>query len=120
MNKKEEARIEKKQVQILNALRNAGNNGITNVELSEIALRYGGYLGKLYEQGYKIDRESVGEKGVHKYILVSEPQTILVREKAMDKLLSAVRKEEIIDVDGLIKILNDNNIAVKYKANTYK
>lgn len=120
MKSKENARILKKKEQVLNALRNAGKNGITNVELSAIALCYGGYLGELYEQGYKIDRVSIGEKGVHKYILISEPSTIVIRDKAIDKLMLEVSKQESISVEGLKKILKDNNIEVKYKANTYK
>lgn len=31
-----------------------------------------------------------------------------------------VSKQESISVEGLKKILKDNNIEVKYKANTYK
>lgn len=118
MNASEKSRINSKKIQILQALRNAGIAGITNVELSRIALRYGGHLGKLYEQGYKIDKVSLGN-GVYNYILISEPEVLLERESALSKLLKEVEWYGI-DSDLLSRILDKNNIGVKYKANTYK
>ena len=38
---------------VLTALRSVGKEGITNVELSKVNIRYGGYLGILYQQGYE-------------------------------------------------------------------
>lgn len=38
-------------------------HGITNVQLSKTSLRYGGYLGKLYKEGYDIKTIPL-EKGV--------------------------------------------------------
>jgi hypothetical protein len=116
---KEQKRIAKKKEQILNALRNAGEIGITNAQLSKIALRYGGHLGKLYEEGYKIDKESLGD-GLYNYTLVSEPETIIIREKALDVLLSQVKELGSVSSEELYGLLNVNNISVKYKANTYK
>lgn len=112
-------RLAKKHEQILNALRVAGKDGITNGELSKIALRYGGHLGKLYKEGYKIDKEFLGE-GLYRYTLISEPETIIVRQKALNKLLSEVEKHGSVDKDTLVELLEINNISVKYKANTYK
>jgi hypothetical protein len=119
MNKSEKIRIANKKEQILNVLRNAGKNGVTNAELSKIALRYGGHLGKLYEEGYKIEKLSLGN-GLYNYTLISEPETIVTREKALDKLLSEIDKLGAVTKEGLVAMLEANNISVKYKANTYK
>ena len=108
-----------KQEKILHALRKTKDNGITNEELSKIALRYGGYLGKLYKEGYKIKKESLG-KGLYKYTLIEEPRDKVVIKKAIDKLLLEISKKGKVDKDELVDIMNKCNISVKYKANTYK
>lgn len=119
MDKKEKQRIAKKKDMILQALRNAGKYGVTNAELSKIALRYGGYLGKLYEEGYVIEKESLGD-GLYNYVLIKEPSTIIVREKAINRLISEVSKRGTINSAELIAIMDEINVAVKYKANTYR
>ncbi len=112
-------RQENKRQQILGLLRSKGLEGITNAELSKVALRYGGHLGKLYELGYKIRKDFLGE-GLYKYTLVEEPSREQHdRKKAIDTLLNEVRKEEIIDAGMLETMLNNLGITVKYKANTY-
>lgn len=118
-NREEKERIENKTTQVLNALRQAGEDGLTNAELSRIALRYGGHLGELYRDGYKIDKVSLGN-GLYNYILISEPETIVTREKAIDKLFKAVNKRGFVDAETLQRIMDANDITVRYKANTYK
>lgn len=109
-------RQKNKREQILSELRLRPR---TNRELSEIALRYGGHLGKLYELGYKIKKESLGD-GLYQYTLVEEPKhENHDRKKAKDILLSAIRQEEIIDADMLESMLENLGISVKYKAGTY-
>jgi hypothetical protein len=108
-----------KREQILNVLRSRGLRGITNAELSNISLRYGGHLGKLYELGYKIRKDSLGS-GLFSYTLIEEPSREQHdRKKAIDALLSEVRKEEIIDAGMLESMLENLGIAVRYKPNTY-
>jgi hypothetical protein len=93
--------------------------GVTNAELSQVSLRYGGHLGKLYELGYKIRKDSLGE-GLYLYTLIEEPsRENHDRKKAIDVLLSEVRKEEIIDAGILEGMLEKLGISVKYKAGTY-
>ena len=82
-------------------------------------MRYGGYLGKLYKEGYKIKKESLG-KGLYKYTLIEEPRDKVVIKKAIDKLLLEISKKGKVDKDELVDIMNKCNISVKYKANTYK
>jgi len=118
--KGEKQRLISKREQILNVLRSAGNKGVTNAELSVTALRYGGYLGDLYKLGYKIDTESLGD-GLFKYTLISEPESLVKREKAIDTLLSEIENRGgMISQSDLLNILDSKGIAVKYKANTYK
>lgn len=119
MDKNEKNRIKKKTEAILNVLRMAGDKGVTNVELSNIALRYGGNLGELYRDGYKIERTSLGN-GVNKYTLISEPKDIVKRDKAIDKLFLEINKVGTVDVKSLKEIMDRISVSVKYKANTYK
>lgn len=112
-------RQDNKREQVLNMLRGRGLKGITNSELSAISLRYGGHLGKLYELGYKISKESLGE-GLFNYILIEEPSREKHdNKKALDVLMSEIKKEEIIDAGMLETILNNLGIMVRYKPNTY-
>lgn len=118
---KEQKRIARKYEQILNALRQAGKIGVTNAELSKIALRYGGHLGRMYREGYEVDKQFLGD-GLYNYTLISEPKEIIKRQNALDKLLAEVDKfgSTGVDTKTLVKLLDSNGIAVKYKANTYK
>lgn len=108
-----------KETQILSLLK-SNPNGVTNVELSEIALRYGGHLGKLYKKGYKIKTIPLGN-GIHKYKLVSCPDEDFVEKpKAIDLLLKEIDMHDFVNVSEFKDILDKLNISVKYKANTYK
>lgn len=110
---------EKTRSQILVALRSRGKAGITNAELSKIALRYGGYLGQLYKRGYKIKKESLGH-GLNRYTLISEPEVETPTiESAYDLLLRRVEDEVIIDKDDLRLIMSELGIVVRYKAGTF-
>lgn len=110
---------EKMKEKVLQALRDAGKEGITNVELARnVAPRYGGYMGTFYREGYKIDVVHIGND-VYTYTLISEPKTIVKHEKAWDVLITKA-KELGISEDTMTKLFNDNGIQVKYVANTYK
>jgi hypothetical protein len=112
-------RQQTKRELILGLLRSRGDKGITNAELSEISLRYGGHLGKLYELGYKIRKDALGD-GLFNYTLIEEPsREIHERKSAYETLMSRVREEEIIDASMLDSILNELGIAVRYKPYTY-
>lgn len=103
---------------VLTALRSVGKEGITNVELSKINIRYGGYLGNLYQQGYDIRTDDMGN-GIFKYTLISEPSKIVKREKAKDVLLKNAVNAGISE-EALEKLLNDSGVTVRYVQNTYK
>lgn len=115
----ENARIENKTQQIIDALRSAGTKGLTNAELSTIALRYGGSLGTLYHRGYEVKKTYLGN-GLYNYVLTHEPDEIVVREKAMTKLMDAVAEKGLVSKSMLAEMMDNFGISVKYKANTYK
>lgn len=114
---REKQRQERKREQVLSALRERGFNGITNAELSTISLRYGAHLGTLYQLGYKIFKESLGE-GLFKYTLLEEPsKDYKGKQKAMDALKEALSQH--VDVDKVEEVMNNLGITVRYKAGTY-
>lgn len=115
----ETKRQENKKEQLLNALRVRGiiGAGMTNAELSVIALRYGGYIGTLRKEGYEIETESLGD-GEFLYTLISEPAEPVVRRKAIDVLSEEAQKYGI-NSDVLKSILEATGITVRFNANTY-
>jgi hypothetical protein len=115
-----EQRMRGKRQEILRALRNAGRRGLTNVELSKIALRYGGYLGKLYELGYEIKKEHLGN-GLFNYVLVKEPEVERTEiPKAVDYLLEEVALRGEVTAEELGQLIENLGVTVRYKAGTHQ
>lgn len=117
----EKKRQERKRDQILRVLKEKGLAGVTNAELSAtVSLRYGAHLGSLYQLGYKINKESLGE-GLFRYTLVGEPsEDFTGKQKAMDALKSALTKEgNAFIIPQLEEIMNTIGIAVRYKGGTH-
>jgi|SRR5699024_2853768 len=112
-------RMMNKKKDVLKALKDAGDNGLTNQELSRIALRYGAYLGEMYKEGYEIPKTNLGN-GLFRYIYKSSPKNKIVREKAIDKIINEIGKRGAVNKDEFVKILEEMNVSVKYKPNTYK
>jgi hypothetical protein len=79
---------------IINALKDAGEDGMTNAELSKISLRYGGHIGNLYREGYKIKKYNL-DGGLYKYVFVSEPSTIKFFRNAQEEII-----EDMGDIFG--------------------
>lgn len=120
MDKKEIKRQANVRGKILDSLREAGSDGVTNVQLSKIAVRYGGSLGSLYKRGYMIDKEHVGG-GVYKYTLVEEPdEEITVHKTALEMFIDGVDKIGLVDSKEVAWLLEELGLNVKRKANTYK
>lgn len=117
--KKELKRRNSKRQEILSLLKNSGDNGITNTELSKISLRYGAHIGAFYEMGYVIKKVDMGN-GVFKYIFVSNPPKDLSKKiTAKDKLVEIIDEMGSVDSIDFLNILEENGINVKYKANTH-
>jgi hypothetical protein len=120
METKEIKRQSNVRAKILDSLRKAGSHGLTNVQLSKIAVRYGGSLGELYKRGYIINKEHVGD-GVYNYTLVEEPEEeTLTHKTALELLVDGVNKIGLVDSKELVWLLDELGINVKRKANTYK
>lgn len=77
---------------ILNALKEAGSEGITNAELSRISLRYGGHLGDMYRKGYKIQKHNL-DGGLYKYVLISEPADYKHFKNAQHEIIEAMAEK---------------------------
>ncbi|WP_144472793.1 hypothetical protein [Bacillus pumilus] len=115
----EKKRRESKRGQVLNLLRRKGKDGATNGELSTVSLRYGGHLGRLYELGYKIKKEHLGD-GVHLYTLIEEPSTEKREQKrALDVLIKAVEDEVSVDASLLREMIDDLGVSIRFKAGTH-
>lgn len=122
INTYEEAkpRIPSQKERILNMLKEAGSEGVTNSTLSNVAIRFTSRIQELYQEGYKIDIEPV-ENGIYRYILVSEPA---IKKSKPEKAVNIVRrsiKEKFngqVTADELINLLNENgfNIVRRYGA----
>lgn len=113
-------RSDSKREEILVALRMAGRRGLTNADMSKLALRYGGYLGKLYEKGYVIEKTYLGN-GIYNYVLVSEPQEENQElPKAVDVLLEWVALHGTVNQDELKNLIEEIGLSVRYKAGTHQ
>lgn len=66
---------------IVKALKDAGADGMTNVEMNKISMRFGGHIDELYRQGYKIRKINLGG-GLWRYFFISEPSQIQIPTNA--------------------------------------
>lgn len=121
MDQETKERAKSQRSKILNALRMEGLDGVTNVVLSSIGLRYNARLQELYQQGYVIEKtESSG--GITKYKLISEPD---VPNKKPEDALSLLIKEIDNTYDGvvrsedLIQLLEDKEFTVRRKIGSF-
>lgn len=114
-------RIPSQKQKILKALRDAGESGITNADLSNISLRWGARMSELYAEGYIVDIESLG-KGIYKYALQHEPTNIVIKpQKAVDVLLQEVVKiGDSVTSKQLQELLDKHNFNVTRKAGSHK
>lgn len=121
MHQETKERAESQRTKILNALRMKGLDGVTNVMLAEIAMRYNARLQELYQQGYVIDVKEQ-PNGITKYKLISEPE---VPKKKPEDALSLLIKEINNTYDGvvrsedLIQLLEDNDFTVRRKIGSF-
>jgi hypothetical protein len=120
MNAKEKLRIESNKEKILNKLREAGDKGVLNTEMSEICLRYGAVISNLHIAGYEITNESVNG-GVRKYVLVNEPDEEPKPKKATEVLMDEItQKHQGIVYDfELEELLEKLNLTVVRKSGTH-
>lgn len=110
----EQERQQTKKQQILDALQNAPD-GLTNRELDKIALRYGGYIKLLRNEGYKIKTINLSN-GLFKYKL--EGKTEPTKTNAIESLKSILNKKGHVEVsEAITDLLNEAGVALRFKAN---
>jgi hypothetical protein len=118
-NEETKIRTKSQKTRIIEMLKQAGEKGVFNSDLSQIALHYGKRISELYSKGYVIIHEDLGG-GLVKYILVSEPEVFLEPKKAFEVLVGKINQIGSIDSIQLTDILVDLDIIVRFKNGQYK
>jgi predicted ATP-grasp superfamily ATP-dependent carboligase len=121
MDTETKVRTESQRLQILNLLRSAGNNGVTNVDLVKVALRYSARIQEMYVAGYEINVEELAG-GLTNYVLVKEPETKKNKpDKALNVLIEGIKNKYNgnVSVEQLIEELNNNNFTVRRNIGTF-
>lgn len=85
-------RIPSQAERIINLLKEAGADGVSNIELSKISLKYDSRISELRMRGYEIETTHK-KKGVYKYFLIKTPSIDTFYLNATDEILM------IIDTD---------------------
>lgn len=85
-------RIPSQTEKIINLLKEAGADGVTNVELAAITFKYDARISELRMKGYIIETVYVG-KSVYKYVLKKIPSNYDNFTSATDQVLLAVYDE---------------------------
>lgn len=120
LDKEERKRLLTQRQKIVEALRNAGDEGMTNAELNKIGLRFGGSLGELYKLGYKIRKEKE-HGGTWRYFFISEPSQFKVHNKASDIFVEEVIKRGgNIDYWAIKPLLNELNLQMNRRSGYYQ
>jgi hypothetical protein len=119
--KKMDVRILTQRQKIINALKEAGSEGMTNAELSKISLRYGGQLGALYRQGYKIEKRNL-DGGLYNYILIAEPADIKYFKNANEEVFEEIEKSfnDLISSYDLENMLQEKHFHIIRKNGWYQ
>lgn len=102
---------------MIEALIEAGENGVTNYELSNIATCYTARLSELYSVGYSISVTHMGN-GLYKYVLKHAPEMPKKHVKKIDVVTKKINDDYSgkISVNELDLILDELNINVSRKS----
>lgn len=98
---------------ILDKLRDAGCEGITNVDMSSITLNHTARMAEMRKRGYKFEVTDDGY-GVFTYKLISEPQIKMEQEKAIDIFWREIQGSSL-DEEELKEIIDRNGFNVVRK-----
>lgn len=106
---------------IIHMLKEAGNEGCTNVEMSKVSLRYGGHIGELHRMGYKIKKMHL-DGGVYRYFLLSEPGDIKYFSNAHDETLNDINEnyDGWISTEQLENLLETKHFYIVRKPGWYE
>lgn len=100
-------RLATQREKIIQMLIDAGDEGVTNVEMAVVSLRYGGHINEMYRQGYKMKKMNLGS-GVFRYWLISRPSQIKIPENAHDLFMDEVEKRLGADISAEISEIHDD------------
>lgn len=114
-----ERRLVTQRQKIINALKEAGTDGMTNAELSKISLRYGGHLGDLYRKGYKILKTNL-DGGLYKYVLLAEPADIKFFKNAQEETFEAIDEKGQVTSEELKELLDNKYFHIIRKSGWYE
>ena len=112
-------RIPSQRERIVKLLKERGELGATNAELSRIALCYQTRIFELVEQGYEIKLENYLGQGLIKYTLVKEPDVPTPPRKPIRDILVEEINENyggLMDVSSLYELLEKCNAMVSRKS----
>ena len=116
-------RAKAQRSRIIEELRKAGVNGLTNIYLYDnVTKSLGARLTELYERGYNIQCTQIQE-GIYKYVLISEPIKPKPKAKRAEDLLIHQIETEYngkIDAVNLIHLLRENDFIISRKAGAFK
>ncbi len=103
--------------QILKALIDAGDSGVTNVELARIGNCYSARLRELYSQGLVVTVRSMGD-GVYNYTLVELPTSGVTMKSKIDVVIRKINRTPSgkVTVEQLKEILAENEVTVARKS----
>lgn len=121
MNQETKERTASQKVKIISMLKEVGDRGVLNTQLSKVALRYNARIQELYVQGYKIDSIDL-EGGLIKYILRSEPSGRVDKpEKAIDVLMNDIKSKynDKLSSGELFDYLESQGFTVKRKIGSF-
>lgn len=113
-------RIPSQTEKIINLLKEAGPNGVTNVELAAITFKYDARISELRMKGYIIETVYVG-KSVYKYVLKKIPSNHDNFRSATDQVLLDVYDQFGEKVSKyLSNYFDQNHFHVTRKSGWYK
>jgi hypothetical protein len=108
---------------ILQFLRDRGEEGATNKELSNIALNYTSCISNLYKMGHVIQCQQIGESGTYKYVLKKLTAKVKFHPSAYEDVVHTmytVFNGTIEGEEGLIAILDATHSQFFRKHGYYK
>ena len=114
-------RIPSQREKIINLLKEAGEEGITNKELNKIGFRFGARIQELHKLGYLIETTSI-KKGLYNYVLKSEPCINKYFPNAAEEIYNIIEDqfENAITADQLKNLLDMKFFYIIRKPNWYK
>jgi predicted transcriptional regulator len=114
-------RFQSQNEKIINFLRERGEEGATNFELSKISLNYTSRLSFLNKQGHVIETLQTDKKGVFKYVLKKLSSEIKYHPKAIEDVLWKIDEYGgKIDTDDFKNILDETGCVVYRKHGYFK